>query len=70
MLAERGFTLVGTDLCSVNAFFVKSGLIVDSFAEAGDVGALYNPPRYFLGAGYPSGHPPVFAKFAGGAAVE
>ena len=70
MLAERGFTLVGTDLCGVNAFFVKSGLIEDRFAEAGDVAALYNPPRYFLGAGYPSGHPAIFAKFAGGAAVE
>jgi hypothetical protein len=63
MLGKKGFTLVGTDLCGVNAFFVRNDL-VKGFAEAGDIAALYNPPRFFLRTGYPSGHPfPDTKKF-------
>lgn len=64
MLAEKKFTLVGTDLCGVNAFFVRNDLVGACFAEVGDIAALYNPPRYSLAAGYPRGHPRSFAKFA------
>jgi hypothetical protein len=67
MLVRKGFTLVGTDLCGVNAFFVRNDIVGEWFAEAGEVPALYNPPRYSLGAGYPSGHPPIFGKFTTGA---
>jgi hypothetical protein len=63
MLARKGFTLVGTDLCGVNAFFVRTDILGDCFTGAGDVPILYNPPRYSLGEGYPSGHPPVFTNF-------
>lgn len=67
MLAKKGFTLVGTDLCGLDAFFVRNDVVGERFSQAGDVAVLYNPPRYFLGAGYPSGHPPVFTKFTRGA---
>jgi hypothetical protein len=70
MLADKGFTLVGTDLCGANAFFVRSDLVRDRFAEVGDVAALYNPPRYSLAVGYPSGHPPSFARFAGSQEIK
>jgi hypothetical protein len=56
MLTEKGYRLVGTDICGVNAFFVRQDLVADRFAQAGDVAVLYNPPRYGLGGGYPRGH--------------
>jgi hypothetical protein len=70
MLAAKGFTLVGTDLCGVNAFFVRNDVVGECFTQAGDVTAHYNPPRYFLGGGYPSGHLPVFSKFTSGTIVN
>jgi hypothetical protein len=57
-LAERrGYRLVATNITGSNAFFVRSDLASDRFAEA-DAGLLYNPARYWLSAGYVSGHPP------------
>jgi len=56
MLSQKGYSLVGTDIAGVNAFFVRSDLIEGRFAQVGDVGALYNLPRYGLGAGFPTGH--------------
>ena len=51
MLSAKGYKLVGTDICGVNAFFVRQDLVADNFAQVGDVAALLQPPRYGLGAG-------------------
>jgi len=62
MFGAKGYELVGTDIFGVNAFFVRQDLVGDRFTQVGDVGALYNPPRYGMGAAYPTGHhaPPFF----------
>lgn len=57
VLSGKGFVLVGTDLCGVNAFFVRAEF-AGHFVEVNDTDRLYNPPRYWLGAGYPTGHRP------------
>ena len=44
----KGYTLVGTDLNGVNAFFVRDDLCGDKFAGNGSAKALYNPPCYDL----------------------
>jgi predicted O-methyltransferase YrrM len=54
--ARRGYRLVGTNVTGVNAFFVRSDLAADRFAD-GDAAALYNPARYWLTVGLASGHP-------------
>jgi hypothetical protein len=41
---EKGYTLVGTNITGVNAFFVRNDLVGDLFA----MGDLYNPPRYWM----------------------
>ncbi|MGH8766033.1 MAG: FkbM family methyltransferase [Burkholderiales bacterium] len=55
--ARRGYRLVGTNITGSNAFFVRSELAANHFAEA-DAAALYNPARYWLTTGYVAGHPP------------
>jgi hypothetical protein len=57
LAARRGYRLVGTNLTGSNAFFVRAELAADRFAEA-DARLLYNPARYWLSAGFVSGHPP------------
>jgi hypothetical protein len=57
LAARGGYRLVGTNLAGVNAFFVRAELAGDRFADE-NVALLYNPPRYWLVAAYPSGHPP------------
>ena len=57
LAARRGYRLVGTNIAGVNAFFVRSDLAGDRFADE-DVAALYNPARYWLTPGYAAGHPP------------
>jgi hypothetical protein len=57
MLAAKNYTLVGTDICGINAIFVRQDELSNQFAQAGDVASLYNPPRYGLGMGFPTGHP-------------
>lgn len=52
----KGYTLVGCCLAGVNAFFVRDDLIQSHFPEP-DVGALYNPPRYYMQNFLPAGHP-------------
>ena len=60
MLGTKGYALIGTDLCGVNAFFARKDLVEGQFVQVGDVAALYNPPRYGLSIGAPTGHyPPV-----------
>lgn len=43
-----GYTLVGSNVVGINAFFVRNDLVGNLFTDAGDVHALYNPPRYWL----------------------
>lgn len=57
LAARKGYRLVGTNITGVNAFFVRSDLVADRFAD-GDVAALFNPARYWLTPGFVSGHPP------------
>jgi hypothetical protein len=57
LAARRGYRLVATNLTGSNAFFVRAELASDRFAEA-DARLLYNPARYWLSAGFVSGHPP------------
>lgn len=46
---DKGYRLVGCDLCGVNAFFVQSQLVNPSlFLEAFDAMTHYEPPRYDL----------------------
>ena len=59
-----GYTLVGTGLTGINAFFVRSGLVGDSFAGPFTSEALYNPSAYELQDAFRSGHPAAWG--AGG----
>lgn len=45
---QVGYTLVGSNVVGINAFFVRDDLVGDLFTDAGNVDALYNPPRYWL----------------------
>ncbi len=45
---ELGYSLVGCDLIGVNAFFVRSDLVADKFAEPFTTDNHYEPPRYAL----------------------
>ena len=56
-MLEKNYALVGTDICGINAFFVRNDEAGDRFAQLGDAVSLYNPPRYGLGMGFPTGHP-------------
>lgn len=54
-LAKRkGYTLVCCDLIGANAFFVRNDLVSDLFESAGDVGLLWQKPKYYLN--YYGGH--------------
>lgn len=52
---QKGYTLVGTNISGVNAFFVRNDCIDSQFADL-EVNELYNPPRYYkrFYAGHPS----------------
>ena len=52
---QKGYTLVGTNISGVNAFFVRNDCINNQFAVL-EVNELYNPPRYYkrFFAGHPS----------------
>jgi len=45
---ELGYSLVGCDFIGVNAFFVRSDLVGDKFAEPFTTENHYEPPRYAL----------------------
>ena len=46
---DKGYRLVGCDLCGVNAFFVKEELAThDNFIMPFDSQTHYEPPRYWL----------------------
>lgn len=52
--AKKGYRLVGTDLCGVNAFFVRDDLCGDKFADDCSAKNLYNAFRGVLR--HPTGH--------------
>jgi len=45
LATDLGYVLVGCDLAGVNAFFVRSELVGDAFADTGDLDRLYEPRR-------------------------
>jgi hypothetical protein len=53
---RRGYRLVGTNITGANAFFVRSDLAGNHFAEE-DVAALFNPSRFWLSPGFVSSYP-------------
>ncbi len=57
LAARRGYRLVGTNAAGVNAFFVREDLAGGGRFAEGGAAALYNPARYWLTRGTPSGHP-------------
>jgi len=57
LAARRGYRLVGTGVSGVNAFFVREDLAGGGRFADGGPAALYNPARYWLLRGTPSGHP-------------
>ncbi len=63
---ELGYTLVGTNITGVNAFFVRSDQKFTNFAAPGDPERLYNPPRYWLtyDAFQRCGHHADFGEYA------
>jgi hypothetical protein len=56
LAARKGYRLVGTNITGVNAFFVRSDLAGNHFADE-DVAALFNPARFWLSPGYVSSYP-------------
>ena len=60
LYARKGYTLVSCNISGVNAFFVRNDLVGNHFVDAGNVRALYQPPRYFLASklfAHIGGHP-------------
>jgi hypothetical protein len=52
--AKKGYSLVGCDLCGVNAFFVRSDLLGDHFAKPYTAENHHEPFRFnYLGGIYP-----------------
>lgn len=52
MLEKKGYLIVGTNLCGLNAFFVKKDLCISGgFVRPGDVLHHYHPPLHHLGFG-------------------
>jgi hypothetical protein len=58
-----GYSLVATNLIGVNAFFVRSELLLDNFQSPFSTENHYNEPRYFLWPLYVSGHPPDWGNY-------
>jgi hypothetical protein len=44
---KKGYTLVGTSITGVNAFYVRNDLVGPNFSSQ-SLEELYNPPRYYL----------------------
>ena len=58
---SHGYSLVGCDLCGVNAFFVRDDLLSDKFVGPFTAENHYEPPRYWLIR--TAGHPRGFGEF-------
>ena len=53
--AKKGYSLVGCDLCGVNAFFVRNDLLGDHFAKPYTAENHHEPFRFnYLGGIYPA----------------
>jgi hypothetical protein len=59
---QQGYQLVGTNICGVNAFFVRQDLAKNCFAGPATSENLYNPARYWM-LHMKSGHPPDFGPY-------
>lgn len=57
-----GYSLVGCDLCGVNAFFVRNDLTGNHFTAPFSAENHYEPPRYWLIR--TAGHPRGFGEFS------
>ena len=58
-MAEKGYALVGCNLTGSNAFFVRTELAADKFAQPYTAKNHFEPARHAL-CGLPSGHPPAY----------
>ena len=54
---EKGYTLVGTSMSGINAFFVRNDCLGDNFVKK-EVADLYNPPRDYKK--FYVGHPSLY----------
>lgn len=54
---EKGYTLVGTNISGINAFFVRNDCVEQHFCKR-NVRDMYNPPRYYKK--FYSGHPSFY----------
>ena len=65
VMSGKGYRLVGTNITGANAFFVRSDLAGDHFADDPSPEALYNPPRYWLWHDHYAsiGHPADFGPY-------
>ena len=54
---EKGYSLVGTNISGVNAFFVRNDCMLNNFAVK-SVKELYNPPRFYKK--FFTGHPSYY----------
>lgn len=57
MFSKKGYRLVGCNITGINAFFVRDDLVADRFCAPFSAENHYEPARYFLTAGFVSGHP-------------
>lgn len=63
---SKGYSLVGTNLTGLNAFFVRNDLLGTHFEEKLGPDRLYNPARYYLTLDhfqYDPGHPADFGPY-------
>jgi hypothetical protein len=62
---NKGYTLVGTTISGVNAFFVRNDVLGDKFTSNNSVEYLYNPPRYWFiyDHFWHIGHPADFGEY-------
>jgi hypothetical protein len=58
-LADKGYALVGCNLTGSNAFFVRSDLAGEKFAQPFTAKNHFEPARHAM-SGLPSGHPPAY----------
>jgi hypothetical protein len=64
--AQKGYTLVATNITGANAFFVRTDLLNEHFDRSLTVAELYNPPRYYLFIDHfltIAGHRPDFGPY-------
>jgi hypothetical protein len=71
MMDARGYKLVGCNITGVNAFFVRADQVNEErFCPPFTAENHYEPPRYFLLAGFSAGHRANFGPFEPIAARE